>query len=168
MVFKVTLGCTVTGRVGPLVYARPDAKNRSRIVFEGTVVETVPNNLWKVYWHDMQLTATDKPKELKFVAARKSNCSDEQLKVLCKNVIYVGDKEDISMLMLTLPVLKKIQLSECYLEQTVVSSNCYDKTDIIIFILIHGELFDPPSTSSPFCSTFCCTAIIYYKFYGYK
>ena len=96
MVFKVTLGCTVTGRVGPLVYARPDAKNRTRTVFEGTVVETVPNNLWKVYWHDMQLTATHKPKELKFVSARKPNCSDEQLKVLSKSAIFVGDKVDLN------------------------------------------------------------------------
>ena len=57
MVFKVTLGCTVSGRVGPLVYAHPDAKKRTRTLYYSTVVETIPNTMWTVFWHDLQLTA---------------------------------------------------------------------------------------------------------------
>ena len=96
MVFKVTLGCTVSGRVGPLVYARPDAKKRTRTLYYGTVVETIPNNLWKFFWHDLQLTANHKPKELGFIFPRKANYSDEELKVLSNSVQFIGDKVDLT------------------------------------------------------------------------
>ena len=96
MVFKVTLGCTVSGRVGPLVYAHPNAKKRTRTLYYGTVVETIPNNLWRVFWHDLQLTSNHRPKELGFISARKDNCSDEELKVLSNSVQFIGDKVDLT------------------------------------------------------------------------
>ena len=96
MVFKVTLGCIVSGRVGPLVCPHPDAKKRSRTLYYGTVVNTIPNNLWRVFLHDLQLTSDHKPKELGFISPRKANCSDEELKVLSKSLQFMADKEDLT------------------------------------------------------------------------
>ena len=62
----------------------------------GTVVEIIPYNLWKVFWHDLQLTANRKPKELGFVSPRKANYFDQELKVLSNSVQFMGDKVDLT------------------------------------------------------------------------
>ena len=90
------MGCTVTERVGPLVFVRHNSTQRSRAVFQGTVVDTIPINLWRVYWHDVQRTANHKPKELKFISKRKPTCSDEQVKILSTSEPYIGDKLDFT------------------------------------------------------------------------
>ena len=107
MPFKVTLGCKVKGRFGVLqdtaVAVPSDSadgnkkrKRRVRAYIFGTVIKSLPNQHWRILWHDVNKIADHKPSgNIILVAKRDAKLTDGNLELLDEASKYVGDAEDL-------------------------------------------------------------------------
>ncbi len=104
---QITVGSRVKSAVGPLYWPdgrvpvhdrnEPNKKRarRSRMVLEGTVISSVSNSKWRVYWDDLACTGDHLSKQLNVVPSSSSSQVDPSTNLNLESVPHLGDHRDI-------------------------------------------------------------------------
>ena len=102
MVFAITVGCKVKGSFGnlsPLVNndagSTKKRKRRKREILIGTVVKSLPDKQWRVYWDDIGRSSDHNPKTLDFAEHRASDVTEESLAALDSESVYIGNANEL-------------------------------------------------------------------------
>ncbi len=90
MVFSITLGSTVKAKVGFVVQNETTGKKK-RSFFTATVIQTLPNETWRVFWHDIQKSGDHKRTVLQHVKKVPICTSKERLLLFSHKKYYIGD-----------------------------------------------------------------------------
>jgi hypothetical protein len=133
---RIVVGCRVQARIGPFVRderilsshspgvdveepsnKKARAVRRSRTVFHGTVVSSVPAQQWRVYWDEIGKTSDHTHGNLKVLSTSTVEDSDPALLSSWKanESIYIGDHQ--TMLLHT----KDLKISEFNSDANIVS-----------------------------------------------
>lgn len=76
---KIRIGCRVSGAVGPFLALVPGTNRRKRARLSGTVVASLPDRRWRVYWDGVNKASDHHGPNLRFEQAAIGDKLDPNL-----------------------------------------------------------------------------------------